>query len=90
MPLSSEQEILEKLFLPLPSHLIQRTLGEVLQAKPGLAKVLRHCTVHPGETIFIPCNFYHATINREATIAIGKQLRHDAAHMPSCRPDRFG
>ena len=82
--------MLEKLFLPLPSHLIRRTLGEVLTAKPMLAQVLQHCIVNPGETVFIPCNYYHATINLEATVAIGKQFHRGAGMAPSCHPDHFG
>ena len=85
-----DQQMLEKLFLPLPSHLIRRTLGEVLRAKPMLAQLLQHCTVNPGETVFIPCNYYHATINLEATVAIGKQFQRDAGVAPACPPDHFG
>lgn len=33
----------------------------------------RHCVLGPGDTIFIPCNWYHATLNLAQTLAVGGQ-----------------
>jgi hypothetical protein len=32
-----------------------------------------HCVLHPGETIYVPCNTYHATLNLDETLAFGGQ-----------------
>eukprot|EP01052_Picozoa_sp_SAG31_P062146 SAG31_NODE_21157_length_556_cov_1.242888_1_plen_111_part_10 len=29
------------------------------------------CTLKPGDTVFIPCNHYHATLNIGDTVAVG-------------------
>ena len=33
----------------------------------------RHCVLGAGDTIFIPCNWYHATLNLGHTLAVGGQ-----------------
>lgn len=33
----------------------------------------RHCVLGAGDTVFIPCNWYHATLNLGHTLAVGGQ-----------------
>ena len=54
------RDLFQRLLLPAAAHRDGTLMAEV--AALGLGAVQR-CTVFPGEAIFIPCNWYHATEN---------------------------
>lgn len=48
-----------------------------------------HCILEPGDTVFIPCNWYHATLNIGDTLAFGGQQvtrQQDGSPSPSPSP----
>jgi hypothetical protein len=48
-----------------------------------------HCVLQPGQTVYIPCNWYHATLNIGETLAAGGQQAEgsDATGGETCAED---
>ena len=44
----------------------------------------------PGETLFIPCNWYHATVNLADTVAVGGQAGASERGQGRCSSDIYG
>jgi hypothetical protein len=79
------------IMLPTPKQLVQKHLEEFLETVDEKVRSrLLHCVLRPGDTIFIPCNYYHATINLEDTVAIGGQTGDVDWRGQSCPTDQFG
>lgn len=84
------ERVLERLVLPSPPTLFGEQLGWLARTAPTVLDQMEHCVLRPGDVVYIPCNWYHATINLEPTIAVGAQAGHDAAIGAKCADDRFG
>ena len=54
------------------SEMERRTLISAAGWDDGSA-VLQSCLLLPGDAIFVPCNWYHATMNIGETVAVGGQ-----------------
>lgn len=83
------QEALHRLILPSPLSLFTEHFSWLSRNAPEVAGKMQHCVLEPGDAVYIPCNWYHATLNLEHTIAVGGQTGKGAvkAHCPK---DRFG
>jgi hypothetical protein len=82
------KETLERLLLPAPREMFVQSLPWLASEAPSVLSAMRHCVVRPGNAIFIPCNWYHATYNLEPTVAAGAQA--DAPGSMHCAEDAFG
>jgi hypothetical protein len=51
------------------------------------------CTLFPGDAVWIPCNYYHGTMNIGDTVAVGGQVAqgssNEAVHEEDCPNDVF-
>ena len=82
------EEVLERLLLPPPQEMFTQSLPWIAANAAPVLSAMRHCVVRPGDAIFIPCNWFHATYNLEPTAAAGAQA--DTPSSAHCPDDAFG
>ena len=83
------EEILSTLFLPATRQFLRQHANDAWRMVPEAARALRVVVLGPGDTMFIPCNWYHATINLDDTIAVGGQAKVESG-MGRCSADVYG
>eukprot|EP00035_Acanthoeca_spectabilis_P030449 m.476788 g.476788 ORF g.476788 m.476788 type:complete len:473 (-) comp41799_c0_seq1:27-1445(-) len=66
----------------LPPEAVRRRFEAAGLLTPNSTLPL-HCVLSPGTTLFIPCNWYHATLNIDETLAVGGQQPALAAGTPA-------
>ena len=82
-------EILSTMFFPSSQQFLARHAADLWRLVPQAAELLRVVVLGPGETLFIPCNWYHATINLADTVAVGGQAT-DEGGLGRCPSDVYG
>jgi hypothetical protein len=83
------EEILSTLFLPSTAQFLQRHASDLWRMVPEAAQALRVVVLGPGDSLFVPCNWYHATINLDDTVAVGGQATLESG-LGRCPADVFG
>jgi hypothetical protein len=83
------EEILSTLFLPATRQFLRQHASDAWRMVPEAARALRVVVLGPGDTMFIPCNWYHATINLDDTVAVGGQANVESG-MGRCHADVYG
>lgn len=83
-------DLLATLFLRPSSELLQQHLTELARRVPEAAALLQTVVLGPGETLFIPCNWYHATLNLADTVAVGGQASASERNKGRCVSDIYG
>ena len=83
------EEILSTLFLPSSMQFLRQHADDAWRMVPEAARALRVVVLGPGDTLFIPCNWYHATINLDDTVAVGGQANIESG-MGRCHADVYG
>lgn len=83
------EEVLSTIFLPSTEQFLQRHAADFFRLVPEAKAQLRVVVLGPGETLFVPCNWYHATINLEDTVAVGGQA-HMETGLGRCAADVYG
>eukprot|EP00039_Didymoeca_costata_P004070 m.71173 g.71173 ORF g.71173 m.71173 type:complete len:572 (+) comp12220_c0_seq1:163-1878(+) len=78
-----------KIILPDPRVIVKLFLKQFME-EVGNSVQLQHVIVYPGDVVFIPCNWYHATLNLADTVAIGGQVAESNWRMQRCPKDAFG
>jgi hypothetical protein len=83
------EEILSTLFLPSTMQFLRQHAHDAWRMVPQAARALRVVVLGPGDTLFIPCNWYHATINLDDVVAVGGQASVESG-MGRCPADVYG
>lgn len=83
------EEILSTLFLPSSMQFLRQHADDAWRMVPEAARALRVVVLGPGDTLFIPCNWYHATINLDDTVAVGAQANMESG-LGRCHADVYG
>eukprot|EP00040_Diaphanoeca_grandis_P030154 m.177793 g.177793 ORF g.177793 m.177793 type:complete len:589 (+) comp31910_c0_seq2:233-1999(+) len=92
LPRERADKLLSKLFLATSVDLIRSKITEAMvELKLDKQTIgLQHCVVQPGDVIWIPCNWYHATVNIGTTLAAGGQQNSHTWKGKKCAKDLFG
>jgi hypothetical protein len=73
-PWAPQPKDLSKMLLPSLHDFILHHLATFKTDFPALHSKIQSCVLKEGEAIYIPCNWYHATMNIGTSLAVGAQV----------------